>query len=912
MKSKNLWRDRVKARRGVFMLSCLWLFKCFSKMPMMGRAYWSLLIHLVKKTGLFDRAFYLDTYGDGIHAGMSPLRHYVTLGDREGRSPLALFGPDYYRSLAPGRTKYVNALLHYALVGRYRRISPSPWFDVDFYLAVNKDVARAGFDPLFHYIKWGGLEGRAPSAEFDGAFYLRAYPDVARLHVNPLQHYLQVGRFEGRRTIAEDGQAVLDERIEDARLAGMPVEESWADLKPRAGIVDATVDVVVPVYKGRAETLRCLYSVLAADCGTPFELMVIDDASPDTKLTGALQSLAGQGLFSLRVNSVNVGFVRTANSGLAIHPDRDVVLLNSDTEVFDGWLDRLREAAYRNSRTATVTPLSNNATICSYPRFLQDNPFPLELSYADLDALTATVNAGTEVEAPTGVGFCMYLKRSALEAVGLFDEAAFGRGYGEENDFCQRAIQKGWRHIVAADIFVHHWGSASFQGEKAKRIRKAMKTISRLHPNYHRDVARFIEKDPLYEVRCRLDNARLERMYRKRNILLVCHDRGGGAERRVQEEIGSLRREGCGVFLMRPMAGQPSHGVLRHPTAKVLPNLSPLPLADIRKMTAALNRLGITEIHTHSLVDFSPDFPEHLISLTRAMGVRWEINLHDYKIICPRINLADANGFYCGEPTVNVCGRCLSEQGSEFGVRDIHAWRAMHRRVLLAADRIVVPDEDIAERLNRYFSEVSFEVSPHEDLDLACVPSRISKIDRNEHLRIVVIGAIGKIKGFDALLGCAQNAKKRGLPLEFILMGYSMNDRLLQEAGVRVTGRYLERDALDRLEALSPHRVWLPAVWPETYSYTLSIALKAGLPVMAFDIGAIARRLRACDLNAGHRLIPLDLAKEPEQLADRFMEIRSRQIVTDASILAGKIGHESVENVQTRIGTGLPAAQRSS
>jgi len=76
-----------------------------------------------------------------------------------------------------------------------------------------------------------------------------------------------------------------------------------------------------------------------------------------------------------------------------------------------------------------VTLLSNNATICSYPRFLQENPFPLELNFAELDALTATVNAGVEVEAPTGVGFCMYIKRAALQDVGVFDQknATFSR-----------------------------------------------------------------------------------------------------------------------------------------------------------------------------------------------------------------------------------------------------------------------------------------------------------------------------------------------------------------------------------------------------------------------------------------------------------------------------------------------------
>jgi hypothetical protein len=105
-------------------------------------------------------------------------------------------------------------------------------------------------------------------------------------------------------------------------------------------------------------------------------------------------------------------------------------------------------------------------------------------------------------------------------------------------------------------------------------------------------------------------------------------------------------------------------------------------------------------------------------------------------------------------------------------------------------------------------------------------------------------------------------------------MGYSMNDRLLQEAGVKITGRYLEENAKNTLETLSPHVVWLPSVWPETYSYTLSIALQAGLSVVAFDIGAIARRIRGSRPNGVHCLLPLDLAKQPPLLNNRFVEFR--------------------------------------
>ena len=560
---------------------------------------------------------------------------------------------------------------------------------------------------------------------------------------------------------------------------------------------------------------------------------------------------------------------------MALHGDRDVVLLNSDTEVYGDWLDRLRHASRRQHRTGTVTPLSNNATICSYPCFLHDNPYPLEIGYATLDAIAATVNAGVEAEAPTAVGFCMYIRRDCLEEVGVFDEEAFGKGYGEENDFCQRAIRQGWKNIIAADVFVRHWGSTSFQGERAKRVQSALKVVDKRYPNYQQDVRQFIERDVLAGARRQLDWARLKAQAGSENVLIVCHSRGGGAERHVQEDTREMLAAGTGVFYMRPQRGHPSHVKITHPFCKTLPNLDPFRLADFEALGTALGELGITRIHTHGLVDFSPDAPEQIKALAQVLGVPLWVDVHDYKVICPRINLIDREGRYCGEPADEAhCDACLVREGNDFGVRSIRDWRAMHHQVLGAAERILVPDQDVADRLARYYPDLEFTVSPHEEIDSVGVEIHQPTLAAGERLRIVVIGAIGKMKGYDILLACARHAKKRRLPLDFILLGYSMDDSRLEQAGVVVTGRYLESEAQDKLRALAPHVVWLPSIWPETYSYTLSLALQEGYPVFAFDLGAIARRLRVLGREAG--LMPFAQADQPGNINMSFEKYRKQ------------------------------------
>ena len=107
----------------------------------------------------------------------------------------------------------------------------------------------------------------------------------------------------------------------------------------------SVVDIIIPVYRGLAETRRCLESVLAFPQRTAYEIVVVDDCSPEPELSAWLRELAETGAITLLENPVNTGFVNAVNRGMILHPDRDVVLLNSDTEVHGDWLDRLRRCA---------------------------------------------------------------------------------------------------------------------------------------------------------------------------------------------------------------------------------------------------------------------------------------------------------------------------------------------------------------------------------------------------------------------------------------------------------------------------------------------------------------------------------------------------------------------------------------
>ena len=279
------------------------------------------------------------------------------------------------------------------------------------------------------------------------------------------------------------------------------------------------IDVIIPAYRGLEDTRRCVESVLAAACATPREVIVIDDASPEPELSAWLRGRARAGGITLRVHEANRGFVASANEGMALHPGRDVVLLNSDTEVAAGWLDRLMAHAGRDPAIGTLSPFSTNATILSYPRTLAANPLPAGETTASLDAAFAAANPGSCADIVTAVGFCMGITRACLDRVGPFDEARYGAGYGEEVDFCMRAARLGFRNVAAGDVFVRHVGEVSFGNTGAGRRAQAQATVDALYPEFQVRLREFIAADPLRILRRRADLERLRRSPRPRVLV---------------------------------------------------------------------------------------------------------------------------------------------------------------------------------------------------------------------------------------------------------------------------------------------------------------------------------------------------------------------------------------------------------
>jgi GT2 family glycosyltransferase len=264
-------------------------------------------------------------------------------------------------------------------------------------------------------------------------------------------------------------------------------------------------EVVVPAYDGVDALAACLDSLLHA-LPTEARVQLIDDASPDPRVRQLLEHFARRAkcTVALHFQHRNLGFVGTVDAAMA-RADGDVVLLNADTVATRGFLQRLAACAASDPRIATATPFSNNAEICSFPDFCRASPLP-----DDPERIAAACTAAGPPDypdLPTGVGFCMLVRRAALQAIGGFDAETFGRGYGEENDFCRRAAAHGWRNVLCDDAWVGHRGGASFAAIGLKPGGENLARLVARYPGYNALVADFIARDPLAPRRARIQAA---------------------------------------------------------------------------------------------------------------------------------------------------------------------------------------------------------------------------------------------------------------------------------------------------------------------------------------------------------------------------------------------------------------------
>ncbi|GAB5376076.1 MAG: hypothetical protein AcusKO_25380 [Acuticoccus sp.] len=741
---------------------------------------------------------------------------------------------------------------------KYRRIRRDirREFDDAFYLGSYPEVRKLRIGPLRHFIMVGWKQGKDPNELFSTKAYLEMYHDVADMRVNPFHHYVVHGREEGR--IAMVSRARRRNQVRPSEmlvLPDMPQDDAW-DAMPRR-VVDPpsrhAVNVVVPVYRSLPHVAATLESVLKSECETLFECVVVDDCSPEPEVSALLQRLAESGHIRLIANETNMGFVHSVNRGMAHNTRRDVVLLNSDVLVPDGWLDRLMAPLRSEPAVATVTPLSNNATIASYPNFAIDNNFELEVDSADVDRLARLANGSQVVDIPTGIGFCMAIRRAALADIGEFDAATFGLGYGEEGDFCMRALKADWRNVLVPGLYVKHYGSTSFGEGASERSEQAQAKLAAKHPDYPTRVSRHLAADPALSARIMLDVARLKNAIGRCSILFFTHTRGGGIETYLQYIRTKLIDDGLRDVVNRAIVIQTQQrGFVQVHSfgGRPLPYLPNLEMLNVERhkdsLGAIIEMLDPELVHMNSFAGLTVPSIECLMEALMSSGRPYWHVWHDHQPLCPRLTFLDAEDRYCGETDAGRCVACLASTSASFEWVRIEEWRARFKEYLSHAEVVSAPSEAAALRARRLVDVANkVKVQPHPEpyLDKVTPLSRPRRKDKM--LRVLILGAIGPHKGAFLLAAMIRDIRRRNLPIHIDIVGYTASKDIRSGPNVTLHGRYNgDMDAARRVTAIQPDVCLVSSIWPETYVFTVSVAIALQLPLVTFDLGAQAERAR--------------------------------------------------------------------
>ena len=333
---------------------------------------------------------------------------------------------------------------------------------------------------------------------------------------------------------------------------------------------------------------------------------------------------------------------------------------------------------------------------------------------------------------------------------------------------------------------------------------------------------------------------------RYNGIVMVVHSWGGGTERHVRELADRLDRQGVDVLMLR--IGREPKTIVKlsrlHQDTEMQLGAFSVP-DELLSLSEKLAACQVTHMHIHHLVGAGHAASDMMRAIASAAEITYDVTVHDYYLICPRINLIDESGFYCGEPAVSACDSCVVANGSWLGRFPVGPWREQSARLLHGARKVFAPSKDVAARVTRYFPGVTTSVVSHPDDARSILVRGVSGwIAPMVPRRVAVIGTIGPHKGAAVLHRTAEYARRCALPINFVVIGQTDRDSEFLDLGnVVVTGPYEEADVQQLLRSHDCDFAWFPAVWPETYSFTLSTANAAGLYPVAFNLGAIAERI---------------------------------------------------------------------
>lgn len=476
------------------------------------------------------------------------------------------------------------------------------------------------------------------------------------------------------------------------------------------------VDIIIPIYNAYEDLCKCMQSIHLHTDFVQNRLILINDNSTDTRIGSYLDNQASGNIIVIH-NKENRGFSNNINLGMQQSAENDVILLNSDTIVTPNWVEKMVKCAYSDISIGTVTPLSNNATLCSVPNFCEENVLPEGMDAEQVALIVEECSLKKYPRITVANGFCMFIKRELINVIGKFDAETFGRGYGEENDFCNRAEQMGFIHVMCDDTYIYHSGTKSFiSEEKEKYIREHDCILNKRYPEQMRKNAVYCQENPNgwvgKNIACYLDiwNG-------KKNVLYLLQadfregadDNVGGTQLHVKHLTMGLRKD-MNIFvaardrdyLQVTAYTEEKEYIFRFYVGEkeLFPQNRNRDLAKIFR--AVLMGFKIDLVHVHHTATTSND----IYYEADKLQIPIIFTAHDFYYICPSEKLLDSDGCICIEKKSRDCESCLRKKKNVYEQNNyISMWQKVHREVLGICKCIVTPSKSAKDILSKFYPE---------------------------------------------------------------------------------------------------------------------------------------------------------------------------------------------------------------
>jgi len=597
-------------------------------------------------------------------------------------------------------------------------------------------------------------------------------------------------------------------------------------------------DVIIPIYNSYECVVECIEFVIKNTDLKENNLILINDKSTDSRIKDLLEKYHKKyPKFLVLENKENLGFVKTVNKGMKLSKN-DVLLLNSDTIVTPNWLEKIKECAYSGEMIATVTPLSNNATLASVPNIFERNELPADVTLEQMAKIVEECSYKDYPELPTGHGFCLYIKRSVLDEVGYFDEDAFGKGYGEENDFCFRCFEYGYRHLLCDDTYIYHKESQSFSDTKLELMKNGEKVLEERYPQYEARLRDWNFKRPIKYIG---QNIAFEigKLDKKQNILILIHDwkkvqeNLGGTTLHVNDLIQNLRKK----YNFHVLAPEDNFYKLHSywtETESQIVFPKPVNFKDFgyynKDYSEILDRIisdfDIKILHIHHMIGHYFDI-KNLIQKYKLFSI---ISLHDLYSTTPRVNEVQEN--------------TLTNSSVGAGINKLENWNKVWKNLFDVANFIITPTQSAKKEIKKVYEDARISIIEH-GVNLKKEKSDLS-IEGEDSFDIAFLGVMVKHKGGEIFEYLIKEAKLKNIRIH--LFGASVKELPKDSKYFINHGAYQRQNLSKLLKENDIKLVCLFSMVPETYSYTLTESIASGIPVLGIDYGAIGERIKRDNL----------------------------------------------------------------